>query len=175
MITIWVFVIVALFALGLLVYFATRARRHPTDIEDATSVIRSIDIEAFRNLVDPAEEAFLRSNLAPKKFREIKRERAWAALAYVRSAGRAAVLFTEIGQAAQRSSDPKIAASGTQIADSALRLRLYTLQAHVRLLTAATLPGVRNLSLPPLIDHYERTAETLLRLRRLRSGQSADF
>ena len=136
-------------------------------------MIRSLDIEAFRNLVDPAEEAFLRCTLSPKEFRAIKRERAWAAFAYVRCAGRAAVLFARAGQAAQRSSDPHIAESGMHIAHRALRLRLYSLQAGIRLLGQAILPSASNRPPSSLIDEYERTAETLLRLGRLADSQRA--
>jgi hypothetical protein len=171
MITTWIFVTTALFALALLAYLATRNRTNQTGIDGAISMIRSIDIEAFRNLVDPAEEEFLRSVLSSKKFRELKRERAWAALAYVRCAGRAAVLFARAGQAAQRSSDPQIAESGMQIAHRALRLRLYSLQASLRLLGQAVLPSNTNRPLSSLIDEYERTAENLLRLGRLRDKQ----
>jgi hypothetical protein len=171
MITAWIFVAIALFALGVLAYLATRNRTNRTGIDGAISMIRSIDIEAFRNLVDPADEEFLRCALSPKKFREMQRERAWAAFEYVRCAGRAAVLFASAGQAAQRSSDPQIAESGTQIAHRALRLRLYTLQASLRLLGHAVWPGNSNRPLSSLIDEYERTAETLLRLGRLRNEQ----
>lgn len=167
----WTLVAAAFFALGLLAYLATRNRTNQTGLDGAISIIRSIDIEAFRNLVDPAEDAFLRSTLSPKQFREIQRERAWAALAYVRCAGSAAVLFARAGQAAQHSSDPRIAESGTQIAQTALRLRLYTLQAGLWLLAEAILPGVSNGTLSSLIDQYERTAETLLRLSRLSNEQ----
>lgn len=171
MITTWIFVVIALVALGLLAYLATRNRVSRTGIEGAISMIRSIDIEAFRNLVDPAEEEFLRCALSPKEFRAIKRERAWAALAYVRCAGKAAVLFASAGQAAQRSSDPQIAESGMQIAHRALRLRLYSLQAGLRLLSQAVLPVSTNRPISSLIDEYERTAETLLRLGRLHNEQ----
>ena len=171
MIITWILVAAGLFALGALAYIATWNRTSATGVDGAISVIRSLDIEAFRNLVDPAEEAFLRCTLSPKEFREIQRERAWAALVYVRCAGRAAVLFAKAGQAAQHSSDPQIAESGIQIAHSALRLRLYTLQAGLRLLGQAMLPGTSNRPLSSLIDQYERTAETLLRLGRLRNEQ----
>ena len=171
MIITWILVAAGLFALGVLACIATWNRTSATGMDGAISVIRSLDIEAFRNLVDPAEEAFLRCTLSPKEFREIQRERAWAALVYVRCAGRAAVLFAKAGQAAQHSSDPQIAESGIQIAHSALRLRLYTLQAGLRLLAQAMLPGTGNRPLSSLIDQYERTAETLLRLGRLRNEQ----
>jgi len=171
----WILVGVAFFALGILVYVAIRSRTRRVDLEKAVQAFRSLDIEAFRNLVDSAEEAFLRNNLSPKKFREIKRQRAWAALIYAREAGRAATALAQVGQAAQRSSDPKIAASGAQVAENAFRLRLQTIGASLRLLTEILLPDLRSRSLPPLVDQYERTAETLFRLGRFSSSLTSNY
>jgi len=165
----WTLVAVAFFALGILGYSAIRNRTRQVELEKAVQAFRSLDIEAFRNLLDSAEEAFLRDNLSPKKFREIKRQRAWAALIYVWEAGRAATALAKIGQAAQRSSDPKIRESGFQVAESAFRLRLQTLRACPHLLTEILLPGLQGRSLPPLVDQYERAAETLFRLGRFSS------
>jgi hypothetical protein len=170
MIAAWTLVAIAFFALGILVYVAIRNRTRRVDLEKAVQAFRSLDIEAFRNLVDSGEEAFLRENLSPKKFREIKRQRAWAALIYAWEAGRAAAALAKIGQAAQRSSDAEIAASGVQVAENAFRLRLQTIGACLHLLTEVVLPDLRSPSLPPLVDQYERTAETLFRLGRFSSG-----
>jgi len=170
MIATWTLVVVAFFALGIVVYVAIRSRTRRVDLEIAVQAFRSLDIEAFRNLVDSAEEAFLRNNLSPKKFREIKRQRAWAAFIYAWEAGRAATALAKIGQAAQRSSDPEIAASGVQVAENAFRLRLHTIGACLRLLTEILLPDLQIRSLPPLVDQYERTAETLFRLSRFSSS-----
>jgi len=169
MIAAWILVALAFFALGILVYIAIRSRTRQVDLEKAVQAFRSLDIEAFRNLVDSGEEAFLRNNLLPKKFREIKRQRAWAALIYAREAGRAAAALAKIGQAAQQSSDPEIAASGIQVTENAFRLRLQTIGACLHLLTEIVLPDLRSPSLPPLVDQYERAAETLFRLGRFSS------
>ena len=166
----WILVAVGFFALAILVYVAIRSRTRRVDLERVVQAFRSLDIEAFRNLVDSAEEAFLRNNLSPKKFREIKRQRAWAAFIYAWEAGRAATALAKIGQAAQRSSDPEIAASGVQVAENAFRLRLHTIGACLRLLTEILLPDLQIRSLPPLVDQYERTAETLFRLSRFSSS-----
>jgi hypothetical protein len=175
MIAAWIFVGVAFFALAMLVYVAIRSRTRRVDLEKAAQAFRSLDMEAFRNLVDSAEEAFLRDNLSPKKFREIKRQRAWAALIYAWEAGRAATALAKVGQAVQRSSDPKIAASGVQLSENAFRLRLQTIGASIRLLTEILLPDLRGRSLPSLVDQYERTAETLFRLGRFPSLTSNYF
>jgi len=169
MIAAWILVALAFFALGILVYIAIRSRTRQVDLEKAVQAFRSLDIEAFRNLVDSGEEAFLRNNLSPKKFREIKRQRAWAALIYAREAGRAAAALAKIGQAAQQSSDPEIAASGIPVTENAFRLRLQTIGACLHLLTEVVLPDLRSPSLPRLVDQYERAAETLFRLGRFSS------
>jgi hypothetical protein len=169
MIAAWILVALAFFALGILVYIAIRSRTRQVDLEKAVQAFRSLDIEAFRNLVDSGEEAFLRNNLSPKKFREIKRQRAWAALIYAREAGRAAAALAKIGQAAQQSSDPEIAASGIPVTENAFRLRLQTIGACLHLLTEVVLPDLRSPPLPPLVDQYERAAETLFRLGRFSS------
>src|ERR1019366_398397 len=147
MIAAWTLVAVAFYALGTLVYVAIRSRTRRVDLEKAVQAFRSLDIEAFRNLVDSAEEAFLRDNLSPKKFREIKRQRAWAALIYAWEAGRAATALAMVGQAAQRSPNPKIAASGVQVAENAFRLRLQAIRASLHLLTGILLPDLQSRSL----------------------------
>jgi hypothetical protein len=161
MIAAWVLVAVAFVALAVLVYVAIRSRTRPVDLEKSVQAFRSLDLAAFRNLVDSTEEEFLRDNLSPNKFREIKRQRAWAALLYTREAGSAAIALARIGQAAQRSSDPKIAASGAQLAENAFRLRLQTVGAGLHLLTDILLPDLQSRALPAFVDQYERAAIAL--------------
>ena len=170
LITAWTLVAIGFVTLGILVYVALRSRTRRVDLEETVQAFRSLDIEAFRNLVDSAEEAFLRNNLSPKKFREIKRQRAWAALLYAWEAGRAATALAKVGQAAQRSSDPKIAASGVQVAENAFRLRLQTIRVSLHLLTEILLPDLQSRPLSPLVDQYEQAAGTLFRLGRSSSG-----
>jgi hypothetical protein len=166
----WALVAVAFVAVGILAYVAIRGRTRRVDLERTVQAFRSLDIEAFRNLVDSAEEAFLRNHLSPRKFREIKRQRAWAALLYAWEAGRAATALAKVGQAAQRNLDPEIVASGVQVAENAFQLRLQTVRVSLRLLTEVLLPGLSSRSLPSMADQYERAAETLFRLGRFSSG-----
>ncbi len=165
----WALVAVAFLALAILVYVAIRSRTRRVNLEGTVQAFRSLNIEAFRNLVDSTEEAFLRNHLPPKKFREIKRQRAWAAFLYAWEAGRAATALAKVGQAAQRSLDPEIAASGVQVTENAFRLRLQTVRVSLRLLTEVLWPGLSSRSLPSLADQYERAAETLFRLGRFPS------
>ncbi len=169
MIAAWVLVAVALVVLGIVVYVAIRNRRH-VDLDKAALAFRSLDIESFRNLVDADEEAFLRENLSPQKFRKIKRLRAWAAFLYSWEAGGAATALAKIGQAAQRSPDPQVAASGAQVAESAFKLRMQTIRACLQLLTQTLLPDLHRRSIRPLVDQYEQSVQTLFRLGRFSLG-----
>jgi hypothetical protein len=166
----WILVALACCALGIVLHLAIRNRSHSLGLEKAAEDFRALDVEAFRNLVDPEEEAFLRINLPPRSFREVKRRRAWVATVYAWEAGKAATGLARIGQAAQRSSDPKIAASGVQLAEVAFRLRFQTIGACLRLLIEILLPDLRNRSFPVFVDHYEVAAQTLSRLRGFSSG-----
>jgi hypothetical protein len=170
MIAAWVLVVSAFLVLGTVVYVAIRNRARQVDLDKAAQAFWSLDIESFRNLVDADEEAFLRENLSPKKFRRIKRMRTWAAFLYAWEAGGAATALAKIGQAAERSSDPQVAASGAQIAESAFRLRLQTTKACLQLLTETLLPDLQRRSILPLVDQYEQSVETLFRLGRFSPG-----
>jgi hypothetical protein len=162
----WTLAAVALFVLGILVYAALRRRTRRVDLEKDVQTFQSFDIEAFRNLVDPAEEAFLRDSLSPPKFREIMRQRAWTAFLYAREAGKSAAALAHIAQAAQRRADPAVAASGVQLAENAFRLRLQTARACLHLAGGILWPARPSRSLPRLVDQYEQAATTLLRLGR---------
>jgi LPXTG-motif cell wall-anchored protein len=156
-----VFVLFGLVLLLSFVYLATRRRKNLADLDQALTTIHSLDIIAFRNLVDPDEEAFLRARLPAREFRRLKRERIWAALAYVKALSHASLQFARFGDAARRSQDPAIAASGRQIANSAIYLRLRALDASVQLTLAATFPGWTPRALPSLMNHYERATYLL--------------
>lgn len=171
MIAAWFLVVVGLIALAVLLYAAMRSRTSPGDLEEAVQAFRSLDIEAFRNLVDSDEEAFLRDHLPLRKFREIKRQQAWAAFLYAWEAGRAATGLAMLGQAAQRSSDPKIAASGAQAAENAFRLRVQTFKAGLILLAGVLFPDLQSRPIPALVDQYERSAETLFLIGRVSSAR----
>ncbi len=77
--------------------------------------IEPIDIEAFRNLVSPTEDEYLRRRLPPGEFRRVQRERLRAAAAYIRVAGRNAAVLIAIGQ-------PALAASDTATVEAARQL-----------------------------------------------------
>jgi hypothetical protein len=156
-----VFVLIALALLAIFAALATRRARNLPDANQAFTAIQSLDIEAFRNLVDPEEEAFLRASLPTQAFRRIKRERARAALAYMKVLSSASLQVARFGDAAQRSPDQAIAASGRQIANSATYLRLRALDASMRLTWSATFPALHPRPLRSLLEQYDHAAYLL--------------
>ena len=149
------FVLVLISVMALLLMYAARGKTSPIgELDDLVGRTRPVDIDAFRNLIDPAEEDFLRDNLPGREFRAIQRERLRAALEYVSSAAHNAAILVRLGEAARASSDPKIAEAGRQLLDTALRLRLYALLATIRLYVGIALPGA-HLSAGRLVDNYQ--------------------
>ena len=95
--------------------------------------IEPLDIEAFRNLVDPREDEYLRRRLQPSEFRRIQRERLRAAATYIRIAGHNAGVLVTIGQAALASSDAATVDAAHQLVDNALLLRRNATLAMLRI------------------------------------------
>jgi hypothetical protein len=123
-------------------------------LEDLSAGTRPVDIDAFRNLVDPAEDAFLRSSLRRRDFRAIQRERARSAADYLRNATHNASCLLKLGEAAAQSADPRIALAGRQLMDSALQLRGYALLYRGQLYLRMALPEAR-FSYGKLADNYQ--------------------
>jgi hypothetical protein len=155
--------------------FSSLAKRRADvsqDLNDALPTIRALDIEAFRKLVDPEEEEFLRARLSLPEFRKIKRERSQAALAYVKTLSEVALQFTRFGSAAQDNPNPALAALGRQIASSGTYLRLRTLDANLRLRVAIAFPGLPARPLRSLLNQYDHAASLLLNHNGLSRSQA---
>jgi hypothetical protein len=147
-------VLVALVLLFLLLYVEGGHRSSVDCLEDLAGRTKPVDIDAFRNLMDPGEEDFLRASLLPQEFRAIQRERIRAASEYIRNTAHNAACLLRLGEAAARSADPRIALAGRQLIDSALRLRAYALLSVCKLYLRMALPEVR-LSYGQLADNYQ--------------------
>jgi hypothetical protein len=144
----------ALAILLLLLYLEGGRNSSVHRMEDLAGRTRPVDIDAFRNLIDPKEDDFLRANLRPREFRAIQRERARAGVDYIRNTTHNAAYLLRLGEAAARSADPRIALAGRQLVASALRLRAYALVSRAQLCLRIALPGTR-FSFGKLADNYQ--------------------
>jgi len=125
--------------------------------------MRAVDVEAFRNLVDPGEEEFLRANLAPAEFRKIQRERLRAAVEYISCAAQNAAILLRVADAGRRSPDPATAEAAEKLVGNAIRLRLYALHAIPRLYLGMILPGSR-ISPVRIAESYEQMTRLVVLL-----------
>ncbi len=163
-----IIVIAAVLALAIILSIAV-SRSLQTKRYDGTAVaIRPIDIEAFRNLINPVEESYLRRRLPPARFRLVRRERLRAMAAYVQVAGSNADVLVRMGQAALASGDPQVAGAAQQLVNDALRLRRNTTVALLRIYFALAWPDSA-FAAARVVERYERLSGTAMLLGRLQN------
>jgi len=153
----------ALLALLFLVRLTRGRALNLNVLENPAEHLRAVDVEAFRNLMDPGEEEFLRSNLAPAEFRRIQRERLRAAVEYVSCAAQNAGALLRLADAGRHSSDPATAEAAEKLVNNALRLRLYALHTIPRLYLGMIFPGAR-ISPVGIAESYEQMTRLVVLL-----------
>ena len=156
----------AVLALILFVFRGFGAIRGSSGVHELTRQIEPVDLEAFRNLTEPSEEKFLREALPPAQFRTIQRERMRAAIDYLGGVSHNAVILLQLGQLAQRSSDPQVAAAGQRLTDDALRMRVYSMTAICKLAVRYAFPE-SGLQAGGVIDRYQQLTSAAVRLGRM--------
>ena len=134
--------------------------------------IKPVDMPAFRNLIDPAEEDYLREHLPTHTFRDIQRQRMRSALEYVQRTAYNGALLLRVGEAARRDHNPAVAAAARELVNNALRLRLNAKLDTVVLYGRIAMPGAR-ISVGRITDAYENLTQNLVRLARLQDPASA--
>ena len=128
--------------------------------------IQPIDVEAFRNLVNPAEDDYLRRRLPASEFRRVRQKRLRATAAYVRTAGRNAAILIRMGQTALTASHPETAEAARRLVDNALLLRRNAAFALLRIYIALAWPN-SGLAAAPVLHGYERLNGSAMLLGRL--------
>ena len=158
--------IVALIAFLVLLFSVGMARGRALSsnvLENPADHIRAVDIDAFRNLIDPEEEEFLRTNLTVSEFRVIQRERLRAAVEYVSGAAQNAAILLRLADAGRRSPDPATVEAAEKLVDNAIRLRLYAFYAIPKLYLGMILPGSR-ISPARIAESYEQMTRQVVLL-----------
>lgn len=128
--------------------------------------IQPIDVEAFRNLIDPAEDDYLRRHLSASEFRLVRRQRLRAMAAYVQAAGRNAAVLVLMGQGALTAPDAETAEAARRLVDNALLLRRNAAFALFRIYVALAWPN-SGLAAVSVLQNYERLNGTAMLLGRL--------
>jgi hypothetical protein len=128
MIVTLILVFIAFLAFGFFVWQA-KGRASTSDVlQNLSEHIREVDVQAFRNLIDPEKEKALRTSLPRAEFRRNQRQRLRAAVEYVSCAARNAAILLRLADAERRNPDPATAEAAENLVDSAIRLRLYAIQ-----------------------------------------------
>jgi hypothetical protein len=130
--------------------------------------IQPIDLEAFRNLIDPSEDEYLRRRLPAAHFRAVRRERLRATAAYVHVVAANAAVLVRAGEAALASGDARFAMAAHQLVNEALLLRRNATLALIRIYAALVWPGSDSV-VKPVADRYENLSSAAMRLGRLQN------
>jgi hypothetical protein len=140
------FVTLVLIVLLLIAFGLLRLVRHHTGpvarLEDLSSQTRAVDLESLHNLIDSGETDFLRRSLSPAHFRMVQRQRALAAIEYVRNISHNAGLLISLGQLAVAHPDPQLAQAAQAMVDRALHVRTLATFAILKLYTRSIMPAL---------------------------------
>jgi hypothetical protein len=163
-----VLVIAAVIALGVILRLAVTQSLQTQPSSKLAVSIRPIDIEAFRNLINPAEDEYLRCRLPPAQFRVVRRERLRAMAAYVQATGSNAMVLVRLGEAARVSGDARISEAAQQLVNDALLLRRNTTVALARIYLALAWP-YSEFAAVRVVERYERLNGAAMLLGRLQN------
>jgi hypothetical protein len=163
-----VLVIVASVALGIILRIAVTQSLQVKQDSNLSTSIRPIDIQAFRNLVSPAEDNYLRRHLPPGQFRLLRRERLRAMAAYIQIVAANAAVLINAGEAALATGDPRITDAARQLVNDALLLRRNATIALVRIYFALAWP-YSHFAAVKVVDRYEKISGSAMLLGRLQN------
>ena len=163
-----ILVIAAAGALGIILRLAVTRSLQARGNAGLAPTIHPIDIEAFRNLINPAEDDYLRRHLPSPQFRVVRRERLRAMAAYVQVAARNAAVLVSVGEVALASSDPRVLRAAQQVVSDALLLRRNTTVALARIYLAIAWPN-SGFAAVRVVDRYERLSGAAMLLGRLQN------
>jgi hypothetical protein len=156
----------------LVAFFLLRAARGHAeiirDLQDLEGRTQPVDLAAFRNLVDPAEEEYLRAHLRGSQFRTIQRQRLRAALEYIDRMKRNAAILLRLGESVRCDGNPEAATAARELVNSALRLRMNALLSTAVLYVRIATPEA-HVSVGRVIDMYKSLTEGVVHLTRLQN------
>jgi hypothetical protein len=126
-----------------------------------------VNLEAFRILLDPAEEEYLRRSLPPGEFRHFQKRRLALALRSLELVGKNAAMLLKLGQLAKAGANPALAKEAEDLIYGALRLRVNLWHVQPYLWLKWIFPGW-TLPVPALAMPYEELLSYLGRIRQHR-------
>src|SRR5262249_31645486 len=162
------FVLFALVGLGVVVRIAVLPSLQLSRNTQRDYRIEPIDVEAFRNLCDPAEDEYLRRKLPEPDYRQVRRVRVRALATYVRVASTNAAVLVYLGQSAIHSTDRRTADAARELVGEALLLRRNAAFALFRIYVAMAWPNTAFVG-APFLDGYRQLSGSAMLLGRLQN------
>lgn len=130
----------------------------PEEIQHLTT---AVDLAAFRNLIDPEEEFFLRVHLCSGDYKRVKAARQRATLEYVKAIAHNAAVLVRLAENAGENAEPEVMRAARQLGNSAIQLRLVAIAAMLRLYACIFIPRL-SFGRWPLADRYQQLTMTLV-------------
>lgn len=161
----YLLIAISLLELGILWAIVRGRAAQVTDPLSAGEVLLAVDLEAFRNLIDPLQDSFLRRELSRRDYRRVQRARVLAIAAYLRKVAHNASVMLRLGEAARDSHDPALSVMGAEMASTAISVRLNCLLALAQAYAGVLFPGL-SISMGSVADRYDRLVGTLSSLGR---------
>ncbi|HKD92040.1 MAG TPA: hypothetical protein VKB56_09060 [Terriglobales bacterium] len=122
-------------------YAALRGFRRPHNLADLQGRLQTFDTDAFLNLLNPDEEAFLRRQLPSKAYYRVRRMRIRAIIAYLTEACANARILLAYAERAMGSNNPEAAARARQLAAAAVKFQLLAMVVRSRLVLLWLFPS----------------------------------
>jgi hypothetical protein len=129
-------------------------------VQDLEGRIETVDLIAFRNLIDQDETELLRTQLPSRAFRKIQRLRIRAAIAYVRSVYRNAGVTIRLAEQLISTPDRIIKEEAQQIQDLSVQARIYAMKSLLKLQISLLLPSAA-FSIQEVAVSYSNVAERI--------------
>ena len=162
-----IFIIVIAFASMsslLIVWWAVRGTMQPVhDIEEVRKFLQPIDLQSFQNLIDPAQDMYLRRRLTGKAFRTVQRARRVAAAEYLWRLAQNAGTLVRAGQCARAAANAQVASAGRSLASVAVMTRVLALLALARLSLGIAFPQT-TARCKPILEQYDVMTTMYMRL-----------
>jgi hypothetical protein len=141
-------------------------------VPSSRATIQPVDVDAFRSLMDRADEMFLRKNTSLAAFCHIKRQRIRVRGRYIRRIADHAAAFMRLSASARMIPDSEIGELVSQIVGSAARLRFQCLAASIKLAVEFAFPLLQ-ITPTGLAQKYQTLRENVLRFNALRSQKAS--
>ncbi|MGB9104203.1 MAG: hypothetical protein WCC59_05570 [Terriglobales bacterium] len=148
----------------LIVWWAVRGNMQPVhDIEEVRKLLQPIDLQSFQNLIDPAQDMYLRRRLRGRAFRTVQRARRVAAAEYLWRLAQNAGILVRAGQCARTAANAQVASAGRNLASVAVITRVLALLALARLSIGIAFPQT-TARCKPILEQYDVMTTMYMRL-----------